>query len=94
MRIYVFDKLQRKVVPIEERTDVIKKTECSFQLMKDIKPYRFIADNELVTSRSRHREKIKEGNYLELGDYCPDKIKEKVEYIKEREAKEMEKSNG
>ena len=37
-------------------------------VMKDIEPYRSMADGSLITSRSRHREHLKRHNCIEIGN--------------------------
>ena len=37
-------------------------------LMKDIKPYRSMADGSIITSRSKHREHLRRHNCIEVGN--------------------------
>ena len=37
-------------------------------LMKDIKPYKSMIDGSLITSRSRHREHLRNHNCIEIGN--------------------------
>ena len=37
-------------------------------VMKDITPYRSMADGSLITSRSRHREHLRAHNCIEIGN--------------------------
>jgi hypothetical protein len=55
----------------------------------DIEPYEFIGkshkgDFEIVTSRSRHREVLKEGGYIEVGNEMPKSVKSAIERERER----------
>ena len=36
--------------------------------MKDIQPYRSMADGSIITSRSKHREHLKAHNCIEVGN--------------------------
>lgn len=66
---YVYDVLQDKVVPIEERTDSPEiKIRRSANIMSDIEPYQSIETGEMIGSRSHHREHLKRNNLVELGN--------------------------
>lgn len=41
---------------------------ASFQVMPDIKPYRSMIDGREITSRSRHREHLKDHGCVEIGN--------------------------
>ena len=45
-----------------------ERTPSGPMVMKDIAPYRSMADGSLITSRSRHREHLKRHNCIEIGN--------------------------
>lgn len=70
-RIYKLDE-SGKLVDI---TDEMQRTPYSMSpnIWNDIAPYEFMGEShrgnhEIITSRSRHREALKEGGYIEVGN--------------------------
>ena len=45
-----------------------ERTPSGPMLMKDIQPYRSMADGSIITSRSKHREHLKAHNCIEVGN--------------------------
>ena len=62
-RRYVYDRLGNPV-EVENRLYVVK----PFEILRDISPYRSMVTGEIISSRSRHREHLKEHNLLEVGN--------------------------
>ncbi len=46
----------------------IERDSTGFQVMKDIKPYRSMIDGSEITSRSRHREHLRNNGCFEVGN--------------------------
>ena len=42
--------------------------QASTQLMGDIEPYRSVATGEVITSRSHHRQHLRDNNLVEIGN--------------------------
>lgn len=84
MEPMVYDKNQKKVVPISQRTDrptVDRSRSCHDTpfIMNDIEPYRAVGfeGKPLVTSRSQHRELLKSHGAYEVGNDMPAWMKER-----------------
>ena len=45
---------------------------CAPHVMADIQPYKSMITGEMIGSRSRHREHLKDHNMIELGNEKPD----------------------
>jgi len=82
--IMVYDHLQKKVVPIEERTDkpIIDRSSMCFDspfVVCDIEPYEGIGfkGTPTVTSRSHRRDLMREHGVRDLGDAMPGWMKER-----------------
>jgi hypothetical protein len=82
----VYDKTQKKVVPISERQDrpiVDRSGTCrdGFYVMPDIEPYEGVGfeGKPVVTSRSHHRELLRQHGVVEVGNEKPAWMKE-LEY--------------
>ena len=80
----VYDRLQKKVVPLHERTDkpVVDRSRMCFDspfVINDIEPYQAIAFDgaPMVTSRSQHRRLLKQHGAQEVGDAMPKWLKER-----------------
>lgn len=41
---------------------------ASYQVMRDIKPYRSMIDGSIITSRSHHRQHLKDHGCIEVGN--------------------------
>ena len=82
--VMVYDKLQKKVVPIQERTDspIVDRSRMCFDspfVVNDIEPYEGIAFEgcPTVTTRRQHRELLKAHGAHEVGDSMPKWMKER-----------------
>lgn len=80
----VYDKLQKKVVPISQRTDRPEVTRGysvrdGFHVMPDIEPHEGIGfpGAPWITSRSQLRELLKQHNAIEVGNEKPQWMKER-----------------
>ena len=61
------------VYAVEDGIVVIDKRDSepsakSFQVMPDIQPYKSMIDGSMITSRSRHREHLRDHNMVEVGN--------------------------
>lgn len=84
MSVWVYDKLQKKVVPMAERTDapIVDRSRMCFDspfVVNDIEPYEGVAFKgcPTVTSRSQHRALLREHGSQEVGDAMPKWMKER-----------------
>lgn len=57
---------QKRLVPIEEWCD--SSPEVGYTVMKDIEPYRSMIDGSIITSRSKHRQHLKDHGCVEVGN--------------------------
>ena len=53
---------------IEVGLDYTPEPRSEFHVMRDIKPYRSMADGTIVGSRSTHREMLRRNNMVEVGN--------------------------
>lgn len=60
--------IQKDGVLIEVRNDYVPEPRASFHVMPDIQPYRSMIDGREITSRSRHREHLRDHNCVEVGN--------------------------
>jgi|SRR3989304_6271536 len=65
-RRYVYDKGHDKMIEVSE--DWKPEPKSDYHIMPDIKPYRSMIDGREITSRSRHREHLKEHGCEEVGN--------------------------
>jgi len=84
MEPMVYDKNQKKVVPISERTDapVVDRTRMCYDspfVVCDIEPYEAIGFKgaPMVTSRSQHRDLLRAHGAQEVGNDMPAWLKER-----------------
>ena len=63
---YVYDKGHDKMVEVSE--DFRPESRSDYHIMPDIKPYRSMIDGREITSRSRHREHLREHGCEEIGN--------------------------
>lgn len=61
---YVYDKLHDKMVEVTKDNSPSPRVE----IMPDIKPYKSMATGEVINSRSRHREHLKDHGLIEVGN--------------------------
>lgn len=54
------------------------------EIMPDIKPYRSTITQELITSRSKHRQHLRQHNCEEIGSETPAWLKERQREQRER----------
>lgn len=81
---YVYDKVQKKVVPMSQRQDkpMVERSHVvrdGFYVIPDIEPYEGVGfdGSPMVTSRSQHRELLKQHNVVEVGNEMPAWMKER-----------------
>ena len=84
MEPMVYDKLQKKVVPISERTDspIVDRTRVCGDtpfVMMDIEPYRAVGvpGAPIINSRSEHRAMLRAHGLREVGNDMPAWLKER-----------------
>ena len=84
MEPMVYDKNQKKVVPISERTDspIVDRSRMCYDspfVMTDIEPYRAVGlpGAPMINSRSEHREILKAHGAQEVGNEMPAWMKER-----------------
>lgn len=65
---YIQDPKTLKLIPADEYFE--EKPEGPM-IMKDIKPYQSIIDGSTITSRSKHREHLRQHGCIELGNEKP-----------------------
>ena len=65
MRRYVYDHATDSMVEI---TNAPERRSTSYQVMPDIQPYQSMVDGTLITSRSHHREHLKQHGCEEVGN--------------------------
>lgn len=53
---------------VEVGEDYIPEPRAEFHVMGDIQPYRSMVDGTLITSRSRHREHLRDHGVVEVGN--------------------------
>jgi hypothetical protein len=89
--VYVYDKNQCKVVPMDERTDGPitnrgRTNEGGPNIIMDIEPYHGVGfpGGPMVTTRSQHRELLKRHNKIEVGNEMSTTMREKIREKKER----------
>lgn len=57
---------QKRLVPIEEWHD--SSPDVGYTVIKDIEPYQSMIDGSLITSRSKHRQHLKDHGCVEVGN--------------------------
>jgi len=50
------------------REELDKHTKQGHQIMLDIQPYKSMVDGSMITSRSKHREHLRQHNCIEIGN--------------------------
>ena len=50
------------------REELDKHTKSGHQIMLDIQPYKSMVDGSMITSRSKHREHLRQHNCIEIGN--------------------------
>lgn len=50
------------------REEISKTKKASHQIMLDIQPYKSMVDGSMITSRSKHREHLRQHNCIEIGN--------------------------
>lgn len=82
--VFVYDKIQKKFVPIHERTDkpIVDRSSMCYDspfVMNDIEPYQGIGfqGSPMVTSRSQHRDLLRAHGAHEVGSEKPGWMKER-----------------
>ena len=74
--VFVYDKSQGKVVPINERKDlpvIDRSAPRGLQLIMDeCEPFKNLVNGEMVTSKSNYRRFLKENGYQEVGNEMPE----------------------
>lgn len=50
------------------REELDKHTKTGHQIMLDIQPYKSMVDGSMITSRSKHREHLRQHNCIEIGN--------------------------
>ena len=50
------------------REELDKHTKPGHQIMLDIQPYKSMVDGSMITSRSKHREHLRQHNCIEIGN--------------------------
>lgn len=63
MRRFRYDYNLKEMVEIETR-----ESQSGVQIMNDIKPYVSMIDGSIITSRSKHREHLRQHNCIEVGN--------------------------
>lgn len=53
---------------VEVGPDYVPEPRTQVQIMPDIKPYKSMVTGEMITSRSRHREHLRQHNCIEVGN--------------------------
>ena len=66
MTVYVYDPIQNKVVPREDRIQVERSR--GTMIMSDIAPYKSTITGEMISSRSFHRDHLKRHDCFEIGN--------------------------
>ena len=56
---------------VEVTPDYVPEPRADFHVMGDIQPYRSMIDGREITSRSRHREHLKDHGCVEVGNELP-----------------------
>lgn len=62
---YIQDPETLELVPAHEYR---RPARSGLEIMSDIQPYRSIIDGSVITSRSRHREHLRQHGCIEVGD--------------------------
>lgn len=68
---YIFDSKAGKCIPAHEweaKYGNNTRGKSSWQVMPDISPYKSVIDGREITSRSRHRQHLKDHNCIEVGN--------------------------
>ena len=65
--VYVYDPIQDKVVPREDKITLTPQGK-RFNIMRDIEPYRSMVDGTMVSSRSAHRDHLRKHDCIEIGN--------------------------
>lgn len=50
------------------REEISKSKKAGHQIMLDIQPYKSMVDGSMITSRSKHREHLRQHNCIEIGN--------------------------
>jgi len=50
------------------REEISKSKKAGYQIMLDIQPYKSMVDGSMITSRSQHREHLRQHNCIEIGN--------------------------
>lgn len=53
---------------VEVSMDYAQEPRAEFHIMPDIKPYQSMIDGRIITSRSRHREHLRDHGCVEIGN--------------------------
>jgi hypothetical protein len=81
---YIQDPITHQLIPADEYCGPSQST--SSYIMPDIKPYQSMVTGEMITSRSRHREHLKQHNCFEIGNEIDHTLKTaRPEYKPDRE---------
>jgi len=63
---FVWDPVSHSMIPKDEYYEIVKP--ITPMVMGDIQPYQSMATGEVITSRSRHREHLKQHGLIEVGN--------------------------
>ena len=66
-RKFIYDKDRDEMVEVSPDY-VPEPRRTSYQVMPDIQPYRSMVDGSVITSRSHHREHLKQHGCIEIGN--------------------------
>lgn len=78
---FVWDPVTKSMVPKEEYVETME--ELAPMVIPDIQPYKSMATGEMITSRSRHREHLRQHGLVEVGN--------ETKYISQHKQKEIPK---
>lgn len=76
-RRYIYDSLHDKMVEVTEDNSKSRKNQGP-QIMPDIAPYKSMIDGRIITSRSRHREHLKDHGCIEVGNEVEYLVKNRI----------------
>lgn len=77
-RRYVYDKAHDKMVEVTEIWSPPLEDKASHHIMPDIKPYKSMITGEEITSRSKHREHLKQHGCVEVGNEVDYMVKNRI----------------
>ena len=74
-RRYIYDAANDRMVEVTEQRELVIEDKAVHHIMPDIKEYKSMITGETITSRSRHREHLKQHGCIEIGNEVPYMIK-------------------